>query len=108
MSLDASTLHFFEHIRLDRKPPTWIEERLLSELPRIATDMPWPTAHTGCLLADIGNYLVRILHVLASFAENLLDEKLISGYIDARIQELAAEDDLSTANYIDDKHVALQ
>jgi hypothetical protein len=108
MSLDASTLHFFEQIRLDSSQPTWIEERLLSELPRIAAGMPWPTAPTGCLLADVGNYLIRILHVLASFAENLLEEKLISGYIDARIQDLAAEDDLSTANYIDDKYAAIQ
>lgn len=108
MSLAASTLHFFEQIRLDNSPPAWIEELLLSELPRIAIGMPWPTAPTDCLLADIGNYLVRILQVLASFAEKLLEEKLVSGYMDARIQKLAAEDDLSTANYIDDKHAALQ
>jgi hypothetical protein len=108
MSLDASILHFFEHTRLDSSQPTWIEERLLSELPRIATGMPWPAAPTGCLLTDMGNYLLRVLHVLASFAENLLEKDLISAYLDTRIQELAAEDDLSTANYIDDKHAALK
>jgi hypothetical protein len=108
MSLDASILHFFEHTRLDSSQPTWIEERLLSELPRIATDMPWPAAPTDCLLTDMGNYLLRVLHVLTSFAENLLERDLISAYLDTRIQELAAEDDLSTANYIDDKHAALK
>lgn len=108
MSLDASVLPFFESIRLDGGPRPWVEQQLLSKLPDITADAPWPGAPTGCLIADIGNYLVRLLHILATFAQSLLSKDLISAHIDEKIQDLVAEDDLHTANFLDDKHAALK
>jgi hypothetical protein len=108
MSFDASTLQFFQDIRLNDGSRTWIEQHLLSDLPSISSGLPWSGEPTGCLLADIGNYFLRVLHILATFARNLLQSNAISDHIDEKLQELVAEDDLHTANQLDDKHAALK
>ncbi|KAH8810704.1 hypothetical protein F5884DRAFT_258903 [Xylogone sp. PMI_703] len=111
MSFDAATLQFFTRIRLDdqgQRTGTWFEEQLLEELPRLASQAPWPSSPSGCPLADMGNYVVRVLHILATAAENLLSGDFISRHIDERMDDLVAEDDLHTADFLDNKHAALK
>jgi hypothetical protein len=108
MSFDAAALHFFANVQLDERESTWFEEQLLKDLPHLASSAPWPSSPSGCPLADMGNYLVRVLHILAATAENLLRADFISHHIDERLDELVAEDDLHTANLLDDKHAALK
>jgi hypothetical protein len=108
MPFDAATLRFFANIQLDERESTWVEEQLLKDLPNLASSAPWPSSPSGCPLADMGNYLVRVLHILAAAAENLLKTDFISHHIDERLDDLVAEDDLYTANLLDDKHAALR
>lgn len=98
MSIDASTLRFFEDIRLEGSAGTWIEQHLRSELPRLTANAPWPSEPTGCLLADFGNYLVRLLYILTTLAADVLQSDLIE----------SAEDGLHLANSLDNKHAALK
>lgn len=108
MSFDAAALHFFANLRLDDREHTWFEEQLLKDLPHLASKAPWPSSPSDCPLADVGNYLVRVLHILATVAENLLRAEFISAHVDAKLVELVAEDDLYSANLLDDKHAALK
>lgn len=108
MSVDASTFRFFEDIHLDGCTSTWIDQLLSNELPRLISKVQWPSASAGCMLGDFGNYLVRVLRILAILATNVLQSDLVSTYIDGRMQELVAEDDLHLANSLDDKHAALK
>jgi len=57
---------------------------------------------------DVGSYLLRVLHVLATLAESLANGEVISTYFDERMQELEAEHDFQTANILDDKHASLR
>lgn len=108
MSLDASTIRFFEDIQLDGSAETWIDKHLRNELPRLISKDPWPSGPTGCLLADFGNYLVRVLRIVTTFAAEVLQSDFISNYVDARMEDLAAQDDLRLANFLDDKHAAIK
>lgn len=80
----------------------------MTDFADLAATSAWPVELSGCALADIGNYLLRALHVLASFAQGLLSGDVITTHIDERIEELMAEDDLQAANFVDDKHAALR
>lgn len=108
MSFDAAVLRFFANVQLDESESTWFEEQLLKDLPQLASSTPWPSSPSGCPLADMGNYLVRVLHILAAAAESLLSGDFISHHIDEKLNDLVAEDDLHTANLLDDKHAALK
>ena len=108
MSLDLSTLRFFENIRLENPAGTWIDQQLVTQLADITSTSGWPVELSGCPLADFGSYLLRVLHILATFADRLVKGDVISTHIDEKTQELVAEDDLFSANFLDDKHAALR
>jgi hypothetical protein len=103
--MDASTRQFFENIRLE---PNWIDQHLMSNFSGLTTTGGWPVSPSGCPLTDIGNYLLRVLHVLATFSESLVMGDVISKHIDEQTGELEAEVDCHTANLLDDKHKALR
>lgn len=110
MAFDTSTQQFLEDLDPYIHAGTWIRERLHRELPRIISSAPRLHEPSGCncLVADMGDFLLRVLHVLASFATSLLQSDLISTYIDGKLEELTAEDDLHSASHLDDKHAALK
>jgi hypothetical protein len=103
--MDASTHLFFENLRLE---PNWIDQHLMANFPGLSTTGGWPVSLSGCPLTDIDNYLLRVLHVLATFSESLVMGEVISKHIDERTRELDAENDCHTANLLDDKHEALR
>jgi hypothetical protein len=102
-TMDASTHLFFENLE-----PNWIDQHLMANFPGLSTTGGWPVSLSGCPLTDIGNYLLRVLHVLATFSESLVMGEVISKHIDERTRELDAENDCHTANLLDDKHEALR
>jgi hypothetical protein len=103
--MDASTRQFFENIRLE---PNWIDQHLIANYSGLTTTGGWPVSPSGCPLTDIGNYLLWVLHVLATFSESLVMGDVISNHIDEQTGELEAEVDCHTANLLDDKHKALR
>jgi hypothetical protein len=67
---------------------------------------------TGCLLADIGEYLVFLARTLSEIAEILVRGRHVDVYNDRRFQEMedSGDDftDLSPTHYLSDKLKALE
>lgn len=66
---------------------------------------------SGCLLNDMGDFLVRASAALARLAEGVVHGPHIDVYIEKRIKEMEEQHDFSelgTLDYIDEKHSSLK
>jgi hypothetical protein len=87
---------------------TWIEKLLQDELPHLHASL-WPNEHADvCPLMDMGEYCLRIIHLLVHFLERpVLNDKLRS-HVTTKIGHLANRDDGSATIYLEDKQEALR
>jgi len=105
--MDPPALSFFQNFRLEPSG-TWIDQKFQEVFLGAAATAAWPVELSGCPFMDVGSYLLRVLHVLATLSESLANGEVISSHFDSRMQELEAEHDFRTANLLDDKHASLR
>ena len=104
--MEDDTLRFFQHLH-SIEQESWIADRFHAELPRILSLVGGHRSPQTCLLADAGDYFVRILQVLSYFAETVVNCDL-ADHLNSRASALVDEADLTTIGYLDDKHTALR
>ncbi len=107
MSSDAA--HFFDSVRLrPNQQLTLVHPLLEAELPRIITQAGSDALPNGCLLADIGDFLLDVVDILSELAHVVVNGKHIREHNRNRMSQLEQEPDLHTTDYLDDKHAALK
>ena len=107
--MNAAT-DFFESIRVGGAEAVWLEDRLRSELPHIIPKVQVREYYIPdiCPLADIGEYIMRVLQIHTHFANHLIHGSFIHDHIESIATNLIDEDDGSTTDYLDGKHQALK
>lgn len=102
--------NFFESIRLGETEDTWLENCFRAELPAILTGITGRKDYVRdiCPLADIGEYILRVLQIHSLFANHLIYGPFIREHTSSKLATLVDEDDGSTIDYIDSKHQALK
>jgi hypothetical protein len=107
---DAS-LRFFNTIPLQYPAKTWIECKLQDELEHIVGTL-WRSNRgpslESCPLDELGEYLLRVLQIVTSFADRIINGSFISEHATARLGYLVDRDDGSTTAYLDEKCDALK
>ena len=66
---------------------------------------------SGCLLADMGDYLLRATHHLSQLADALVNGHHVDIYIKQRVEDTEQENDFSDLDilqYLDSKHNSLK
>jgi hypothetical protein len=110
--MDRVTFNFLESTRLDRSHDGDIEKLFKLHLPAIQAELGMARAvDNACLLADAGDTFVHLLETLSRLATIIAYGPPSSEYVETRVSESVAEDDLSTlgiVDYLDDKHAALK
>lgn len=84
-----------------------LADSFLGQLQPVRAD--WPDS--SCLLADIGEYLVRCFAALAYISERLVNEQHINDYAAQSVAEMKDETDFSDLrplDYFDQKHLSLK
>ena len=106
--MDSAT-NFFESIWLGDSE-TWLEDLFHAELPDIATRVQGSQNYVPhvCPLADIGEYILRVLQIHSQFANYLIHSNLIPNHISSKSATLVDEDDGSSTDYLDEKFQALK
>ncbi|KFA69548.1 hypothetical protein S40285_10492 [Stachybotrys chlorohalonatus IBT 40285] len=103
MSPDAAR-YFADGIR-NSCQPGFVHDFLQSQLPRILERRVrgWPDH--DCLLAELGDFLVAVMDITSDVAQGLVIGGHISEYASSRGPLLTP--DLSTSDYLEEKHEAL-
>ncbi|KAG8531734.1 uncharacterized protein KY384_003366 [Bacidia gigantensis] len=88
---------------------TWLDGALRTEFPRIAAEAKAREDYFPelCPLADVGQYIVRVLQILSKLTDHLINGSFVGNYVNGKLSSLIDEDDGSVSEYIDDKHQAL-
>ncbi|EXJ92218.1 hypothetical protein A1O3_00768 [Capronia epimyces CBS 606.96] len=101
---------FFEHTAGSEWLFALVNARLAEIVATLQLSSP-PDSESGCLLADIGDYLVRCIVVLSRVAEELADGVHVRRYATAGIEymeEGSGFSDLGLLSYMDNKHKSLR
>lgn len=111
--MDDYTLRFFQAANLHHGAEgTWIEQLLLSELPKIIADQPAFISTPGsCLFANVGEYILRLLRILVQFAKGLVHGEKLKAYAAEKLGDAVVEHDLSDlemVDYLEEKHQVLK
>ena len=110
--MDDASLRFFDTIRLRDSAKTWIERRLQEELDHILAtlghDNNRDPSSQSCPLDELGEYLLRVLQIMTSFADRIINGSFILDHATAQLGHLVDRDDGSTAVYLDEKRDALK
>jgi len=106
MAADTDTSYLLGHIQ-GCCPQSLVCPLLREELPRIMPP-PHEPLSTGCLLGDIGDFLVDVLVVTSELAQVLVKGHRIRNHTTRLLSVLSGEPDLRTTDYLDDKHEALK
>ena len=88
----------------------WLDEIVSAKIAEIASNAP-ASSDSGCLLNDMGDFLVRASAALARLADGVVHGPHIDVYIGKRIKEMEQEHDFSelgTLDRIDEKHSSLK
>lgn len=104
-----------DHVFLDQPIHNEVLSKLVrSKLGDILTLVPSPTKHdinSSCLLADIGDYLLRSLKILARLADDLTNGPHIESHAREIIELMSNENDFSELDileYMSSKHGSIQ
>ena len=108
MDIDTAALRSLHIIGSEGIAPTWLESRLQAELPQILPQLLAGAPVSGCPLADIGEYLLRLLQIVSQFAHNIAFGKFVREYATSRLESLLDDDDGTATDYLHGKHEALK
>jgi hypothetical protein len=89
---------------------TWLDEILQEKVAEAASSVP-ASASTGCLLTDIGDFLVRHTNILSHIANSVVYGQHINIYTKEKIREMGRDHDfseLSSLDYMNKKHTTLK
>lgn len=110
--MDQLTLAFLESTQLKDSPDGDIETLFKLHLPAVQAELGVAKqVDNVCLLADAGDTFVYLLETLSRLAAIIAYGPHSSEYVETRVSESAAENDISTlgiVDYLDDKHAALK
>lgn len=88
----------------------WLDEIVTAKISEIASNAPI-SPDSGCLLDDMGDFLVRASAALARLADGVVHGPHIDVYIEKQIKEMEQRDDFSELgplDYMDEKHSSLK
>ena len=91
-------------------PNQWLDgiiKEKLAEIIRLVPQLP----DQSCLLADMGEYLVRSTWMLSRLADSVVYGQHVDIYTRSKITEMEREHDFSelgTLDYLDEKHSSLK
>lgn len=109
MDTTAAALRTLDAIGQHTADLTWIEVRLRNELPAILSRLYEKQPPNVCPLADIGEYFVRVLQILAHFAHATAHGNFIHEESALRLGTLLdGDDDNLAATYFDSMHETLK
>ncbi|KAK9772949.1 putative C2H2-type domain-containing protein [Seiridium cardinale] len=103
--MSADSLYFFDQIGGYSQRYS-VCSLLEDSLSQIVEQYTRESQSHGCLLADMGDFLVTVMAITSEIAQHLVKGNHIIKYTSDRKSLL--EPDLSTADYLDDKHDALK
>jgi len=110
--IERASAQFFEisgYASTGASQDEWIKAQLAAALPTIAADMLQHESEAGlCPLADVANYLLRILHIISRFSSQVAYGDFVHDYAKNNLELLVEQDDGSITNYLDEKHQALK
>jgi hypothetical protein len=89
---------------------TWLETIVKKELAQILANQP-PLPDSGCLLADIGNFLVQAIATLSQLSRSVVTGEHVDIFVKSRIEEMENQDGFSNLmpmDYMHDKHNSLK
>jgi hypothetical protein len=89
---------------------TWVEKILKKELREILACQPH-MQDSGCLLADLGGFLVQAIATLSKLSHSVVIGEHVDKYVKGRVQEMEIQDgfsNLQPINYMHDKHNSLK
>jgi len=88
----------------------WVKNIVEEKLATIRIPLPeWQDS--GCLLADMGQFLLRSTHHLSQLANSVANGHHVDIYIKQKVEDIEQESDFSdleTLDYLDQKHNSLK
>ena len=101
---------FISAARLHDRQPAWLDEIVREVLAQTASESPeW--RHNGCLLSDIGDFLIHGVRASACIADLAVNGPHIDIYTKDKIQKMSDLDDFSELHpldYLAKKHSLLK
>lgn len=88
-----------------------LENLTATHLAEIVAALPQPEVNTGCILADIGNYLIRSMTMLSQLSIILANGHHVRQYADKGLDFVYRANgfsDLDIIHYMNSKHQALR
>lgn len=86
-----------------------IAEHFAKELPGIVASRRPPRTATGtCLLADVGEDILGLLHITCRLAERVVGGDIVSRVVENQLDYLVHGDNGKLTRYLDDKHTTLK
>jgi hypothetical protein len=86
-----------------------LDEILREQFAKVTASEPGLTP-SGCLLTDMGNFLLRATNILSGLANGIVTGQHIHTYTDEKVQEMAEDHGFSKLDpieYMNDKHTYL-
>ncbi len=108
MDINAAAVQSLHFIGRESAGETWIERRLRSEFSQITTQLWEGHPPDVCPLADIGEYVLRVVQIISRFTNVIAYGDFIHEHVTSRLPSLLDEDDGSATDYLDGKHEALK
>ena len=106
----AMSAEILTQLFLGETQNTWLNEILRQQVAEVAASEPALTP-SGCLLTDMGDFLVRATNILSRLANGVVHGQHIKIYAKEKVREMREDHDLSELSlleYMDKKHTSLK
>jgi hypothetical protein len=106
----AMSAEILTQLFLGETQNTWLDEILRQQVAEVAASEPALTP-SGCLLTDMGDFLVRATNILSRLANGVVHGQHIKIYTKEKVREMREDHDLSelsSLEYMDKKHTSLK
>ena len=101
-------LEFFHQLVI-AYPKSWISSRMQADLPVILASSCTATGREeSCYVGETGHLVTNVLHILADFANRVVQSEELTANLKSRAVLLADEADLEGVAALDEKHLALK
>ena len=108
MAMEIPGLEIFHHLAI-ADPNSWISSRLQADLPAIlATRGAAARRRESCFVGETGDLVTNVLHILAEFANRVVQSEEFTAKLKSQAVLLADEADLDGVAALDEKHLALK
>jgi hypothetical protein len=108
MAKEIPGLEIFHHLAI-ADPNSWISSRLQADLPVILAARGAAVGRReSCYVGETGDLVTSVLHILAKFANRVVQSEEFTAKLKSQAVLLADEADLDGVAALDEKHLALK